>query len=359
MADSFHPPVLVTGATGFTGGHLALRLRRLGHPVRALVRPGSRTQHLDAAGIQLIEGDLRKKLDVKRAADGVARIYHIAAAFRTAGHPDSYYYDINVGGTQHVLEVARQNGIERIIHCSTIGVHGGVQEIPSAEDSPFAPSDIYQETKLAGELAARAALDAGLPGVIFRPAGIYGPGDLRFLKLFKTVQNRTFRMFGTGETLWHPIYIDDLVDGILLCGERPEALGQTYILASDRYVTLNELVAGVARVLGVSPPRFRLPVWPLLTGAAACEAVCRPFGIDPPLHRRRAAFFVKNRAFSIENARRELGYQPKVPLEEGLRQTARWYIKHGQLAGTASLPRETSSARNRGREAAIVHSSSG
>jgi dihydroflavonol-4-reductase len=358
MAESCQSPVLVTGATGFTGGHLALRLRKLGHEVRALVRPGSRTQHLEAAGIELIEGDLRNKRDVKQAAEGVRRIYHIAAAFRTAGHHDSFYYNVNVRGTQHVLDAARQSGVERTIHCSTIGVHGGVQEIPSTEDSPFAPSDIYQETKLAGERAVRAALDAGLPGVIFRPAGIYGPGDLRFLKLFKTVHNRTFRMFGKGETLWHPIYIDDLVDGILLCGERPEALGQTYILAGDRYVTLNELVASIARVLGIAPPRSRLPIWPLLAGAAACETVCRPFGIDPPLHRRRAAFFIKNRAFSIEKARRELGYRPRVSLEEGLRQTAGWYVKHGHLAGAALVPKEERPARRRRKETGIAHASS-
>jgi dihydroflavonol-4-reductase len=340
MAESCQSPVLVTGATGFTGGHLALRLRKLGHEVRALVRPGSRIQHLEAAGIELIEGDLRNKRDVKQAAEGVRRIYHIAAAFRTAGHHDSFYYNVNVRGTRHVLDAARQSGVERTIHCSTIGVHGGVQEIPSTEDSPFAPSDIYQETKLAGERAVRAALDAGLPGVIFRPAGIYGPGDLRLLKLFKTVHN------------------DDLVDGILLCGERPEALGQTYILAGDRYVTLNELVASIARVLGAAPPRSRLPIWPLLAGAAACETVCRPFGIDPPLHRRRAAFFIKNRAFSIEKARRELGYRPRVSLEEGLRQTAGWYVKHGHLAGAALVPKEERAARRRRKETGIAHASS-
>jgi dihydroflavonol-4-reductase len=358
MAEPARPPVLVTGATGFAGGHLALRLRRLGYPVRALVRPRSARERLRAAGVELIEGDIRNRADVLRAAKGVAKIYHIAGVFRTAGHADSFYRNVNLHGTEHVLEAAQTHRVERTIHCSTIGVHGGVQEILSTEDSPFAPSDIYQETKLAGERAVRAALDAGLPGVIFRPAGIYGPGDLRLLKLFKTVHNRTFRMFGTGETLWHPIYIDDLVDGILLCGERPEALGQTYILAGDRYVTLNELVASIARVLGAAPPRSRLPIWPLLAGAAACETVCRPFGIDPPLHRRRAAFFIKNRAFSIEKARRELGYRPRVSLEEGLRQTAGWYVKHGHLAGAALVPKEERAARRRRKETGIAHASS-
>lgn len=323
--------VLVTGATGFTGGHLARALRRRGHPVRALVRPGAAVDALQASGVELVEGDLREQADVVRAAAGVERIYHIAALFRTAGHPDSLYYEVNVRGTEHVLEAAYRQGVARMIHCSTIGVHGDIKEIPCTEDSAFNPGDIYQETKLKGELKAREAFDLGLPGVIFRPAGIYGPGDVRFLKLFKAVRNRSFRMFGSGNTLWHPVYVADLVDGIILCGEHPAALGRTFILAARQYVTLNELVAEIADAVGVPPPRGRLPYWPLLAGAIACEQLCRPFGIDPPLHRRRVAFFVKNRAFSIDRAKRELGYSPKVDLEEGLRRTAAWYLERGYL----------------------------
>lgn len=335
-ADRDRPPVLVTGATGFTGGHLARRLRALGHPVRALVRPNAAIEPLVAAGIELIEGDLTNQRDVLKAAAGVSQIYHIGAAFRIAGKPDSYYHDINVRGTEHVIDAAQAHRVERLIHCSTIGVHGDVKEIPTTEQSAFNPGDIYQETKLKGELAVRAAIEEGLPAVIFRPAGIYGPGDLRFLKLFRTIHARRFRMFGSGETYWHPVYIDDLVDGILLCGEQPQALAQTYILAGARYVTLNELVESIAHAVGTAPPQGRLPYWPLEAGAVLCEMLCRPLGIDPPLHRRRVAFFVKHRAFSIEKARHELGYQPKVPLEEGLRRTAAWYFETGRLPRNAA-----------------------
>lgn len=335
MADTVRDTVLVTGATGFTGGHLALRLRKLGHPVRALVRPGAKVDHLKAAGVMLVEGDLRERGDVLRAAEGARRIFHIAAVFRTAGHPDSHYCDVNVGGTENVFDAARTHGAARVVHCSTIGVHGDCDDIPCTEESLFKPGDIYQETKLKGEFAARAALDGGVPGVIFRPAGIYGPGDLRFLKLFRSVHNGSFRMFGSGETLWHPVYIDDLIDGILLCGEVEAALGRTYILAGDRYVTLNELIEGIARAVGVTPPRGRLPFWPLNAGAVVCEGLCRPFGIDPPLHRRRVAFFVKNRAFSIERARNELGFRPRVELADGLARTAAWYAAEG-LVGKAA-----------------------
>jgi dihydroflavonol-4-reductase len=330
------PPVLVTGATGFTGGHLARRLAGRGHRVRALVRPGRPVDHLRIHGIELIEGDITDAEDVARAAQGVATIYHLAALFRTAGHPNGYYREVNVRGTENVLAAAARHGVARTVHCSTIGVHGDVQEIPCTEDSPFNPGDVYQETKLEGELTAQAAFAAGLPGVVFRPAGIYGPGDLRFLKLFKTVHNRSFLMFGTGETLWHPVYIDDLIDGILLCGEHPAALGRTYILAGKRWVTLNEWVHGVAAAVGTPPPWGRLPYWPLAAGAALCEALCKPLGIEPPLHRRRAAFFIKHRAFSIARAEAELGYDPRVPMAEGLQRTADWYRKQGYLPRRAA-----------------------
>ncbi len=322
----------VTGATGFTGGALARELRRRGHRVRALVRSAARAKDLD--GVELIEGDLTNAADVARAAEGCSRIYHVGALFRTAGHPDSYYYDVNLGGTEHVIDAARKHGVERTVHCSTIGVHGDVKEIPARETTPFNPGDVYQRSKLAGEMAAQDAFTrpvGGVPGVIFRPAGIYGPGDTRFLKLFRSIRRRRFIMFGSGETLWHPIYIDDLVEGILLCGERPGILGRAFILAGGEYVTLNSLTRIVAEAVAVPPPRLKLPIAPLIGAAVICEALCKPLGINPPLHRRRSEFFVKNRAFDITRARTELGFDPRVSVREGMRRTAEWYFQQGLL----------------------------
>ena len=324
-------PVLVTGATGLTGGALALELRRRGQAVRALVRPGARIEHLKQAGVELVEGDLRQAEEVARAAEGVRLIYHIAAVFRTANHPDSYYYDVNLGGTEHVLAAARRHGVERTVHCSTIGVHGDVKDLPCTETSPFNADDVYQRSKLAGEEKAQAAFANGLPGCVFRPAGIYGPGDLRFLKLFKAIHRGTFRMIGDGKTLWHPVYIGDLVEGIILCGEHSAALGRTYILADRDYISLGRLTELIAEAVGVRPPKGHIPLWPVMAAATACEALCKPFGIDPPLHRRRVHFFTKNRAFSIDRAAREIGYRPQTPLSEGLKRTAQWYFENGHL----------------------------
>lgn len=146
---------LVTGATGFTGEHLARWLARQGHTVVALVRPGSDTTRLAMDGLELFEGQLTKKADVLAAARGSELIYHVAAAFRTARYPDSYYRDVNVGGTINVLEAARALDCERVVHCSTIGVHGHINDPPADETYRTRPGDIYQETKLAGVCEVR------------------------------------------------------------------------------------------------------------------------------------------------------------------------------------------------------------
>jgi nucleoside-diphosphate-sugar epimerase len=175
------------------------------------------------------------------------------------------------------------------------------------------------------------AFSSDVSGVVFRPVGIYGPGDTRFLKLFRTIESGSFRMFGSGEVLYHLTYIDDLVEGIILCGTSPAAPGEVFLLAGPRYTTLNELVSMIAGTLGRRPPRGRIPLWPLLTAATACEYVCRPLGIDPPLHRRRTDFFTKDRAFTSAKARELLGYEPRVDLEAGIGRTAAWYRETGLL----------------------------
>lgn len=329
-------PVLVTGATGFTGRHLALALKRRGYHVRALARPSADTRGLAGHDIEVCVGDLTDADAVARAVRGVTRVYHLAVLYRSAKYPDRSYWAVNVAGTTHVLAAAARYGVERVVHCSTVGVHGAVRRVPADEEAPFDPGDIYQHTKLQGEWAARRAFRAGLPGVVVRPTGIYGPGDLRFWKLFQAIHRGAFRMFGSGEVYYHLTYIDDLVDGILLCGERPEAPGQVYILGGKRYVSLNELVRLVADALHVPPPRGRGPLGPLKAAAGLCEWLCRPLRIEPPLHRRRLDFFTKDRAFSSDKARRELGFEPRVDLAEGLRRTARWYFDNGYLR--ASVP---------------------
>lgn len=325
--------VFVTGATGFTGGHLARRIADSGETVHALCRPGSDASGLEHPYIKVFEGQLTEPADIERAMAGCEKAYHVAAVFRTAGHKEDYYRLINVQGTVNVLDAARKLDLERVVHCSTGGVHGHIADPPADENAPFNPGDVYQRTKLEGELVAQERIKQGEPISIFRPAGIYGPGDLRLLKLFKTVKNGRFLMFGSGQVHFGMVYIDDLVDGILLCGEKAEALGEVFILCGPSEPTFEELVQMVADATGGRAPRFKLPLKPLLAAAFACEMMCIPLGIEPPIHRRRAHVFMKNREFTHAKAERLLGYRPKVDPAEGVRRTAAWYFAKGLLAG--------------------------
>jgi nucleoside-diphosphate-sugar epimerase len=328
--------VLVTGATGFTGGHLAQHLIDRGDDVRALVRARSRQRFdrspLPAKGVTAIDGDLIDAASVRRAADGVDVIYHIAATYREAGQPDSAYRAINVDGTRNVLEAAQAAGVKRVVHCSTGGVHGHIAHPPANEDAPFNPGDVYQETKLAAEQLAREfGTRTGLDVVVARPIGIYGPGDRRFLTMFRGLARGRFPLIGTGRPFYHLTFIDDLVEGFRLCGTVPAATGRTYILAGPRYTTLEQLVQMVAAELKVAPPRVHLPVWPFWTAGLLCEMICVPLRIEPPIFRRRVDFYTKSRAFDTTRARTELGFAPKVDLEEGIHRTAEWYRSEGLL----------------------------
>lgn len=328
--------VLVTGATGFTGGHLAQYLAGRGDQVRALVRPRSRERFdrspLPAKGVIPVDGDLMDAASIRRAVEGVDVVYHIAATYREAGQPDSAYRAVNVEGTRNVLEAARSAGARRVVHCSTGGVHGDIAHPPATEDAPFNPGDVYQDTKLAAERLAREfGASSGLDVVVARPIGIYGPGDTRFLRMFKGLARGRFPMIGSGQAFYHLTYVDDLIEGFRLCGTAPAATGRTYILAGPRYTTLEQLVQLVAKELNVAPPRLHLPVWPFWTAGLLCEMICVPLGIEPPIYRRRVDFYTKSRAFDTTRARTELGYSPKVDLEQGIKLTADWYRTEGWL----------------------------
>jgi dihydroflavonol-4-reductase len=325
--------VLVTGATGFTGGHLAHALARLKYDVRALVRgPVDRSADLIRAGITFVPGDLRDQKALNQAAAGVDVVYHIAAIYRQAGVARDTYHAVNAVAVAGVVEAAARGGASRVVHCSTVGVHGDVDRPPANETAPLKPGDVYQLTKLEGERLAREAAERfGIQVTIARPSGIYGPGDRRLLKLFRGVARRRWVTLGRGEIYYHLTYIDDLVDGLRLCGEHPAAANRIYILAGGEVTTLNALVRLVADGAEVPAPRMHLPVWPFWVAGAACEAVCVPFGIEPPLYRRRVDFFTKSRAFDITRARTEIGFAPHVGLRDGIRRTLEWYRAHGWL----------------------------
>jgi nucleoside-diphosphate-sugar epimerase len=323
---------LVTGAGGFTGGHLARYLAAAGDRVRAMVRTRDTATGLDRPGIEIVEGDLTDRASLARAIAGADVVYNIAARYREANLAASTYHAVNAEAVGTIIQLAREAGARRVVHCSTVGVHGDVEHPPANEEAPFRPGDIYQETKVGGEAMARHAAAAyGMDVVIARPTGIYGPGDRRLFKLFGKIAARKFVMLGSGRNFYHVTYIDDLCEGFRLCGTVPAATGRTYILGGGEVTTLRALVDITAEVAGVPPPRVTLPVWPVWLAGAVCEAVFTPIGMSPPIYRRRVDFFRKSRAFDITRARRELGYAPAVGLREGIRRTLDWYREHGWI----------------------------
>ena len=324
--------VALTGASGYTGGHLLKRLLARGDSVKALVREGSVTPELNASGAEIVSGVLGSASDAQRLVDGCEAVMHVAAVYRTAGHPDSYYRQINVEGTRLLLEAAAAAKARRFVHTSTVGVHGDVKNPPADETAPIAPSDIYQETKAEADALAREfGRTHPLEVAIVRPGAICGPAETRLLKVFRAIARGRYAVVGSGRPHYHLVYIDDLVDGYLLALDRPEAAGETFIIAGPRSISQDDLAREVARATGGSVWPFHIPAWPIQRLGDVVEAICVPLGLEPPIHRRRVDFWVKNRSFSIEKARRRLGYDPKVDASEGIRRTASWYRENGWI----------------------------
>jgi nucleoside-diphosphate-sugar epimerase len=317
---------LVTGATGFTGGHLARWLHARGDTVRVLARDPERAADVAALGLEVVRGDLTDAASLCRAAKGMDVVYNIAALYRRAGLPAATYRSVNAVGVSSVIEAAAANQVRRVVHCSTVGVHGHIEGPPANEDAPLNPSDVYQETKLEGERVGRdAAARLNVELVIARPSGIYGAGDRRLFKLFGKVAQRRFVLLGDGRISYHLTHVDDVCEGLRLCATVPAAAGRTYIVAGPEIPTLRGVIELTAEIAHVRPGRLRLPVWPVWLAGAACEAVCTPLGLSPPLYRRRVDFFTKSRAFDISRARRELAFDPCVHLRDGIARTLEWY----------------------------------
>lgn len=325
--------IFVTGGTGFTGSHLVRRFLTKGHDVLVVDnQKGLFYDELKQLGAKIELGSITDKHLSEKLMSGCELVYHIAAAFRQLNVPERYYWDVNVEGTRHLLDVAHRTKVRRFVYCSTQGVHGHIKTPPGSEQSPIVPEDYYQLTKYEGEKVVQEYVAKGLDAVTIRPTAIYGPGDPeRFLILFRLAKRGSFLMFGDGRTYYHPVYIDNLVDAFELAGSKEGIAGETYIIGDECYYTINDLVLEVGKALGASVRIRHLPFWPLWTAAFLCEAVCKPFRMTPPLFRRRVDWFRQVRAFNIDKAIRELGYRPKVDLPTGLGRTGEWYRSHGYI----------------------------
>ena len=330
--------VLVTGGAGFTGVHLARALLDRGDDVTVLdVSAGHSldTEPLKAKGGRFITGSVADKDVLQKAVAGQEVIFHLASAFRDIHQGAPLFHEVDVEGTERLLEAARLAGTRRVVHCSTQGVHGSLPagQVPGNEDSPIAPIDYYCEAKVAAEAVCDKFIADGMDIVNVRPTSIYGPGDTHgWLKLFRMCRKGRFLMLGSGTIFNHPVYVGNLVDGFLLAADVPEARGRTYLLGDDEYVSLNELVGLIGEVLSTKVRLYRFP-WhcPVHALAYCMEMASKPFNYEPPLFRRRLTWFSTNRGWSISRARTELGFRPRIGLQEGLTITKQWYHDRGLL----------------------------
>jgi nucleoside-diphosphate-sugar epimerase len=263
---------------------------------------------------------------MKKAVEGVEKVFHIAALFRQAGVPDKTYWDVNVHATQKLLELSREAGVKRFVHCSTVGVHGHIEDPPADENYRFSPGDIYQVTKLAGEKKVMEYYkETGFPVSIVRPGPIYGPGDLRLLKLFKLAARSVTPVLGDGNIFFNMVYVEDLADIFILASEKKAAVGEIFLGAGPENMKLNDILDTIARQLNRPTTKIHLPAGPFQLAGTICEKICIPLGIEPPIYRRRVDFFTKSRAFSIEKAKKLLGYNPQFDYNKGLASTIDWY----------------------------------
>ncbi len=325
--------VLVTGATGFTGALVVRKLVHAGLEVHAIARASSNLDALRDLPIRWHRGNVFDEKVVIEATKGVEYIFHIAAAYREARHDDAMYTQVHVLSTQLLARAALKNpAFKRFVHISTVGVHGHIANPPADELYSMHPGDIYQQTKADAELWLRDfAEKKSLPYTVIRPAAIYGPGDTRLLKFFRMAAHRVLFLLGRGQRLYHLIHVDDLTNIIILAATHPAARDEVFICGNPNCVTLEQMAQIVAGDLGNRFRLVHLPAFPFFLAADTCEWFCRKLGIEPPIHRRRLAFFTKDRSFNTRKLREKLGYQMRYSNEAGLIQTTRWYCEQGWL----------------------------
>ena len=325
--------VFVTGGTGFTGAVVVNRLIDDGHRVTVLDKqPGLIADSLEERGAKIAYGSVTDRQLVAECSRGSEVVMHLAAAFREVGAADALYKSVNVDGTRIVADEAIVAGARKLVYCSTQGVHGHIEDPPGDESSSIAPADYYQQTKYEGEEVVREVCPGKIEYTIIRPTAIYGPGDpARFLMIYKRAKQGRFPIFGYGTTYYHPVYIDNLVDGFMQSMPAGVGSGEAYLIADEEYFSIEQLVKRVGKALGVDVATPRFPIWPLIIAGHVCEKACKPFGIAPPIFPRRVDWFRQVRAFRIHKAKSELGYVPRVGIDEGLEKTGQWYMENGYL----------------------------
>ncbi|MET0390268.1 MAG: NAD-dependent epimerase/dehydratase family protein, partial [Polyangiales bacterium] len=328
---------LVTGATGFIGGHLVEALRREGYQVRCLVRPQSDCALLERLGVELAPGDLADATSLQRAAQGCRFVVHCGAMVSDWGTAEEITR-VNVSGTRQLLEAAAQASVDRFIHISTTDVYGHPGDRAVAEDrAPHGFKNWYSETKLAAEREVRRVEhERGLPVVILRPATVYGPRSTDVIgELAKALRGGHMLLVDRGRAVAGLCYVENVVDAVLLSLRSEAALGQAFNLSDELTVTWRELASDLARELGCRPPRLSAPYWlanalgvSLETGYRQARRLTH-LQLAPLLSRQAVQVLGKNQDFSTHKARSVLGWSPRVDYASGLQATVAWLKTSG------------------------------
>ena len=321
--------VLVTGAGGFVGGHLVDLLVERGEHVRILARPGEDVTRLAQAGVEVCRGDLTDLPSLEAAVDGADRVMHCAARTGPWG-PQAEYELVNVCGPRILVEAAMAAGVRRIVHVSSVTVHGVDVHGTADETAPLrGGNDPYSRTKVAGEqLLQQMIRDKGAPVTIVRPGLVYGPRDTNsFGRFARLVEQGKMVIIGSGNN--HPplIYVKDVARGILLASEAEKAIGRAYLLVNDEPVTQRDYFNAIARELGVPPPGRHIPYRLALALGATAETVGHLTHMrqPPPIMRFGLKQMAGGNRFVISRARGELGFSPQVNLADGVRKGIAWF----------------------------------
>lgn len=323
----------VTGASGFIGTHLVSELLQRNWEVGVLVH--NRTINKQDK-VRVFRGDIRNSPVLKEALQDTDVLFHLAAALGASLIDRREFFRINAEGTENVLRAAQEAGVKRVIHFGSAGVLGSVKENEAVgEDHPPHPIDIYEKTKLEGEKAALRYARGGLDIVVVRPGWAYGPGDRRTFKLIKAIAKKRFILVTKGKTRHTPVYIHDLISGVLLCVAKARG-GEIYHLAGEQVLSVKDMVSAIAESTHSKIPPFFLPLLPVRLAAWKMEKAYHLFHREPPLSRGKLGFFIHPKPLSIQKAKKDLGYSPQTDFQTGMRTTVAWYQAHGWLSNLIS-----------------------
>jgi dihydroflavonol-4-reductase len=325
---------LVTGATGFVGAAVARALSIAGWQVRVLVRAGSDRGNLQRLAVEVVEGDLADLGSLERALEGCSGLFHVAADYRLGARDPKPLYRTNVEGTRNILNAARTAGVGRIVYTSSVATIGIPSDgSPGDERTPVTLSNMighYKRSKYLAEEVVRDAARMGMSVVIVNPSTPVGPGDIKPTPTGRLVLDAASgRMPAYVDTGLNIVHVDDVAAGHLLAFERGRA-GERYILGGED-MTLQTILAQIARLVGRTPPRVRLPYAAVLPVAYLAEAFARLSGRSGRVTLEGVRMSRKRMFFSSAKAVAELGYRWR-PAVEAFEDAVRWFRERGLLS---------------------------